>query len=181
MDTSALAQSASDRYPQAAGPIHTIFVLAILGGWTFWGKILADQLRAAANPNRVRFYLLTLLFEWLLFGIVLAGVRHSGAPILVVLGDRWHSVRQVFRDIGIAAAFWLVSSRASSGSWAGFCHRRSGSKYGFLIPTWWRRNNALASALGYRRYLRGDDLSRLLAAAIHGTELEFPSRYSPFC
>ncbi len=110
MDTSALAQSASDRYPQAAGPIHTIFVLAILGGSTFWGKILADQLRAAANPNRVRFYLLTLLFEWLLFGIVLAGVRHSGAPILVVLGDRWHSVRQVFRDIGIAAAFWLVSS-----------------------------------------------------------------------
>jgi uncharacterized protein len=110
MHRSAPTQSASDRSPQAAGPIHTIFVLTILGGWTFWGKILADQLRAAANPNRVRFYLLTLLFEWFLFAIVLAGVRRSGAPILVVLGDRWHSVRQVFRDIGIAAAFWLVSA-----------------------------------------------------------------------
>lgn len=110
MDTSAPAQSASDRYLEAAGPIHTIFVLTMLGGWTFWGKILADQLRAAANPNRVRFYLLTLLFEWFLFAIVLAGVRRSGAPILVVLGDRWHSVRQVLRDIGIAAAFWLVSA-----------------------------------------------------------------------
>ena len=108
MDTSALAQSASDRYPQAAGPIHTMFVLAMLDGWTFWGKILADQLRAAANPNRVRFYLLTLLFEWFLFAIVLAGVRRSGAPILIVLGDRWDSVRQVLRDIGIASAFWLV-------------------------------------------------------------------------
>src|ERR1700675_412196 len=58
METSALPQSASDRYSKAAGPIHTIFVLAVLGGWTFWGKVLADQLRAAANPNRLRFNVL---------------------------------------------------------------------------------------------------------------------------
>src|SRR5208337_2168825 len=30
METSALAQPVSDRYPQVAGPIHTILVLAIL-------------------------------------------------------------------------------------------------------------------------------------------------------
>ena len=110
METSALPHSASDRYPKAAGPIHTIFVLAVLGGWTFWGKVLADQLRAAANPNRLRFYVVTLCFEWFLFVLVVAGVRRSGAPLLIVLGDRWDSVRQVMRDIGIAAAFWLVSS-----------------------------------------------------------------------
>ena len=110
MESSALPQSASDRYPKAAGPIHTIFVLAVLGGWTFWGKVLADQLRAAANPNRLRFYVVTLCFEWFLFVLVVAGVRRSGAPLLIVLGDRWDSVRQVMRDIGIAAAFWLVSS-----------------------------------------------------------------------
>ena len=63
MDTSALAQSALNRYPQAAGPIHTIFVLALLGGWTFYGKSLADHLNTAANPNRLRFYVLTLFFE----------------------------------------------------------------------------------------------------------------------
>jgi hypothetical protein len=62
METSDLAQSASDRYPRVAGPIHTILVLAVLGGWTYWGKILADQLSAAANPNRVRFYVATLFF-----------------------------------------------------------------------------------------------------------------------
>jgi hypothetical protein len=33
METSALGQSASDRYPQIASPIHTILVLAVLGGW----------------------------------------------------------------------------------------------------------------------------------------------------
>jgi hypothetical protein len=66
-------------------------------------------MRVAVNPHRVRFYVATLLFEWLLFVFVVAGVRRSGAPVLIILGDRWHSVRQVLRDIGIAAAFWLVS------------------------------------------------------------------------
>ena len=110
METSALAHSASDRCPPAAGPIHTILVLAVLGGWTFWGRILADQLSAAANPNRVRFYVVTLFFEWLLFALVVAGVQRSGTSVLIVLGDHWHSLRQVLRDIGIAAGFWIVSA-----------------------------------------------------------------------
>jgi len=70
---------------------------------------MADQMRAAANPHRIRSYVLTLFFEWLLFILVVAGVRRSGASVLIVLGDRWHSVRQLLRDIGIAAAFWIVS------------------------------------------------------------------------
>jgi uncharacterized protein len=74
------------------------------------GKIAADQMRAAAQPHRVRLYLLTLLFEWLMFAFIVAGVRHSGAPLRLVLGDRWQSFRQVLRDIGIAAAYWLISS-----------------------------------------------------------------------
>jgi membrane protease YdiL (CAAX protease family) len=67
-------------------------------------------MRAAVNPHRLRFYLFTLFFEWLLFIFVVVGVRRSGAPFRFVLGDRWQSVRQVLRDIGIAAAFWLVSA-----------------------------------------------------------------------
>ena len=109
METSALAQSASDRYPQVASPIHTILVLAAISGWAIWHKIFAHQLNAVANPNRVRFYLVTLFYEWLLFVLVVEGVRRSGASVLIVLGDHWHSVRQVLRDIGIAAGFWIVS------------------------------------------------------------------------
>jgi CAAX protease family protein len=110
METSALRQSASGRYPRVASPIHTILVLAALGGWAFWHKTSVDQLSAAANPNRVRFYLGILFFEWLLFVLVVAGVRLSGASILVVLGDHWHSLRQVLRDIGIALGFWIVAA-----------------------------------------------------------------------
>ncbi|MGD1216664.1 MAG: type II CAAX endopeptidase family protein [Terriglobales bacterium] len=110
METSAQAQSASDRYPQAASPIHTILVLAALGGWAFLAKIFADQMSTAANPNRVRAYVVTLFFEWLMFVFVVTGVRRSGASVLLVLGDHWHSVRQVLRDIGIAAGFWIVAA-----------------------------------------------------------------------
>jgi membrane protease YdiL (CAAX protease family) len=72
--------------------------------------VMANQMRAAANPHRVRSYVLTIFFEWLLFVFVVVGVRRSGASVLLVLGDHWHSARQVLRDIGIALAFWLVSA-----------------------------------------------------------------------
>ena len=82
MGTSAPAQSASDRYPRAAGPIHTILVLAAMGGWAIWHKIFVDQLSATANPNRVRYYVVTIFYEWLLFVLVVAGVCRSGASVL---------------------------------------------------------------------------------------------------
>jgi membrane protease YdiL (CAAX protease family) len=110
MVTSALAQSASNRYQRATGAIHTISVVAVLGSWAFYGKIHADRLSAAANPNRVRFYVLTIVIEWVVFGLVAVGVRHSGAPLRIILGDQWRSVRQVLRDTGIAVAFWMGST-----------------------------------------------------------------------
>jgi uncharacterized protein len=109
METSALPQSASDRYPRTAGLTHTILVLAALAGWAIWHKIFADHQSAAANPSHVRFYVVTLGYEWLLFILVVAGVRRSGASVLIVLGDHWHSARQVLREIGIAAGFWIVA------------------------------------------------------------------------
>ena len=60
-------------------------VLAGLSGWAYGAKVLADQTRAAANPNHVRLYLLTVLVEWIFFALVLAGVRWSGASVLLFL------------------------------------------------------------------------------------------------
>jgi len=86
-----------------------ILVLAAIGGWAIAHKIFTDQLSATANPNRVHLYVVTLLYEWLLFVLVVVGVRRSGASALMVLGEHWHSGRQVLRDIGIAVGFWIVA------------------------------------------------------------------------
>jgi membrane protease YdiL (CAAX protease family) len=110
METSAPAQSASTRYPRVASPIHTILVLATIAGWAIGHKILANQLSVTANPNRVRFYEVTILYEWVLFVLVVVGVWRSGASVITVLGEHWHSVRQLLRDIGIAAGFWIVAA-----------------------------------------------------------------------
>ncbi len=109
METPALAQSTSDRYPQVASPLHTILMLAAFTAWTFGAKILADHMRAAVHPNRVRVYLVTIFVEWFFFVLVVVGVRRHGASVLLVLGDHWCSARQVLRDIGIAAGFWVVA------------------------------------------------------------------------
>jgi len=105
----AIAGAAADRYRQVASPLHTILVLAAFAGWSYWFKVLADHLNAGANPHRVPFYLFTILAEWILFAIVLVGVRSRGVPVSSVIGDRWHSAREVLRDIGIALGFWIVA------------------------------------------------------------------------
>src|SRR5690349_3467820 len=109
MDTAAPAQSASRDYVPIAGGMHTTFLLIALGTWAYVGQSMVNRMAAGANPDRSRTYLLTLVFEWLLFAYVAAGVRRRGGSMRVILGDRWDSLRQLARDISIAAAFWIIS------------------------------------------------------------------------
>lgn len=109
MEAPAPAQPTADSYTRVASPIHTVVVLIVLGAWAYLAKIFADHLGAAASPNRVRGYLVTICLEWFVFALVVVGVRWSGASVLLVVGERWRSVRQLLRDIGIAAGFWIVA------------------------------------------------------------------------
>src|SRR2546428_8261108 len=102
METPAQAQSASDRYPQVASPIHTILVLAALGSWAIWHKSFA-QLNLTANPNRVRFYIVTVFYEWLLFVLVVAVVRAEVAVISILFSSRCHFVPEPVPDVWIDA------------------------------------------------------------------------------
>jgi hypothetical protein len=67
METSAPLQSPSSRYLKVSSPLHTILLLAALGGWTLRAMILTHQLKAASNPSRVRLYLLSIFLEWFFF------------------------------------------------------------------------------------------------------------------
>jgi membrane protease YdiL (CAAX protease family) len=92
-----------------ASPIHLLIVLALMGFWSYRGAADADVI-AHVNINRPLFYILQMFFEWLMLGVVLLGVRRHRSPLSTVLGERWRSMSEVGRDIGIAAAFWLVSA-----------------------------------------------------------------------
>jgi membrane protease YdiL (CAAX protease family) len=134
METAVPATPETDAYRPIAAPLHTIFVLAAVAVWAGTAVLGVDQLRAAVNPNRLQLYSRTILYEWMMFAIVILGVRLHGSPLRAVLGERWGSFREILRDFGIAAPFWIVSTLLISVF--GGHHQGSGTDRAvqFLLP-----------------------------------------------
>lgn len=109
MDHIGVEQSNPVLFPYVAPLLHTAFVLSALAAGVLWSYIVADQMRVSIDPHRIRFYLVGIVFDWLVFALVVEGVRRSGTTIMIVTGNRWHSASHLLRDIGIAAAFWTIS------------------------------------------------------------------------
>lgn len=80
-----------------------------MGFWGYRGAVDSDVI-GHARINRTIFYIVTILMQWLMLGVVLLGVRLHRSPLSTVLGERWRSMTDVARDIGIATAFWLISA-----------------------------------------------------------------------
>jgi uncharacterized protein len=131
METSVATPSASAR--SVASPLHTVSLLLILAAWAFLSWFGAGRVRVNANPHRVTMYLLTTVSEWLVLAFVIAGVRRRSASISLVVGNRWSSGRQILRDIGIAAAFWLISGGVLVLS-ASLLHVDSSRTVQFMLP-----------------------------------------------
>jgi membrane protease YdiL (CAAX protease family) len=122
----------SIRYHRLTGTLHTAVLIVILAAWAGWARLSADRMGTAAN-HHVLLYVPTLLFEWLLFGFVVWGLRRAGVPLHTVFGARWRSARQVLRDAGIAAAFWIVSI-ALLATMAYFMHAQTGAYVKSMLP-----------------------------------------------
>jgi uncharacterized protein len=109
-----------------------VFVFALIATLAYWGKVRADQMRAVLNPDRVKIYERTILSEWLVLGLVLAGVWLNGSSLFEILGERWRSSRQFFRDAGIGLLFLIASIMVTSMLSA---HGGTGDKVTrFLLP-----------------------------------------------
>ncbi len=117
-----------------ASPLHTIIVLAAQAVLAYRGMTSANQLRSAVAPDRIHLYARTLLTEWLLFAVVALGVWLNGSSLLTILGDRWRSIGQLLRDIGIAAAFWIASTLVLSLVGSGIHGKAHDPSVGFLLP-----------------------------------------------
>lgn len=83
---------------------HTMFVLAMQGVLSYRGSIRMAALHAL-NINRTAIYERTILFQWLMLGLVLAGVWWHGTSLWTVLGQRWTSVTHFLRDLGMGPYF----------------------------------------------------------------------------
>jgi len=84
---------------------HTLFVVILIAL-----NAVRSALQAAnGTPNRPRMYLRIILFEWLILAVVVLGVRLTKAPLETILGKRWRTPLEFFRDIGIGVALWFVA------------------------------------------------------------------------
>jgi membrane protease YdiL (CAAX protease family) len=99
------AQGAS----RAASPWHTILVLAVEATLSVRGFMHAGHARSMVNPDRVTMYQHTIFFQWMVFVLVIVGVRLHGTSLYAVLGERWRNMRQVGVDLGIAFALLMSS------------------------------------------------------------------------
>ena len=108
METDSQTETPRDSFRPVASGWHTVMVLTVVVGLLLWGRFHAEQMRSMANPDRIGSYKRILLSECLTLALVLIGVRLHGSSLLTVMGDRWRSVRQFLRDVGIAGAFLVA-------------------------------------------------------------------------
>jgi membrane protease YdiL (CAAX protease family) len=86
---------------------HTIFVVLVVAFWAYRATFSAAQSRVGLGPSRPIMYLRTMLFEWLLLAIVIVGVRFHRAPLQAIFGQRWRSIVDVLRDLGLGIALMI--------------------------------------------------------------------------
>jgi uncharacterized protein len=109
METEARAETSAAAFQPVASLWHTAVVLAVIVVLVFRGWLQAKHMRMMANPDHIRLYNRTILFEWLTLALVLVGVWLHGSSLLTVMGDRWRSVSQFLRHVGIALVFLIVT------------------------------------------------------------------------
>lgn len=99
----------ADRFEPVAAPLHTLFLLLVLTGIAAVGYLSVNRVAVAATGSRLRFYLPTMVWEWLAFGYIYWGLRRRGKSLQAIAGERWKSAATFFLDLGIACGFWLTS------------------------------------------------------------------------
>jgi hypothetical protein len=104
----------SDRYSAIAPLWHTVLVLVTQGVLSYRGRTRLGELHTVVGGGRIPIYERTMLFEWLMLGLVLAGVWWHGSSLLTVLGQRWSSVGRFLRDLGIGVMFLIVAMMMGS-------------------------------------------------------------------
>ena len=109
MEIKFVAPPVSNRLRLIASPWHTAIVLGVQIALTVRGYLRSHQMSEAITVNRISLYERTIFFQWMVFVLVIVGVRLHGSSVYEVLGERWRSLQQVVTDAGIGLLLLLAS------------------------------------------------------------------------
>jgi hypothetical protein len=109
MSTSRPLAAQSDK-PKLLAPVwHTIGLVLFVLALSYLQSARRGHLQNSDTANRLAVYSFTICFELVLLTYVwFLGIRHSGTSFKDVIGGRWDTARDVWRDIGVAFLFWIV-------------------------------------------------------------------------
>jgi len=108
--SASLLQSTDEPHQLIASPWHTLLVLAVELLIAYRAVIRAANARAGLGLPRSHMYLRTMLFEILVLALVILGLKLRGTPLETIVGQRWCSVSQVFRDLGLGLLLLFIST-----------------------------------------------------------------------
>ncbi|MGB2624864.1 MAG: type II CAAX endopeptidase family protein [Candidatus Acidiferrum sp.] len=101
------SETAIQRFETVAGTLHTIVFLLLLAATGAIGYFSVQRGGVVHQPNRLLFYLTTMIWEWILFAYIYWGLRRHGKSFRNIAGESWKGARDFLRDLGIAFVFWI--------------------------------------------------------------------------
>jgi membrane protease YdiL (CAAX protease family) len=84
---------------------HTLIIIAILVSLSITQAHRLDAL--TQRHSHLPTYISTMVYEWIMVGIVWLGIRGRGIRLRDLVGGRWKSFEDVLLDVGIALGFWI--------------------------------------------------------------------------
>jgi uncharacterized protein len=110
------ADVTSDLSYRAVAPAwHTVIVLIILFASSLAGALAGSITPGSRGHGRAPGYLLIIASEWLVVAFIWWGAHRRGFRMADLVGGKWARVGDVFRDLGIAVAFLIVSALVLNG------------------------------------------------------------------
>lgn len=129
MASPALSGFSAEEHRPIASPWHTLLILLLQAMLSYRAMVHASEMQGG-NFDRIQIYTRTISFEWLMFGLVILGVRRHGTSILTVVGDRWRSVGHALQHLGIGVLF-LFATVTFTSLLGGHAHGNSAQ---YLMP-----------------------------------------------
>ena len=114
MTTDSSVEGAAKRPELIASPWHTAVVMMIGALNAYRGAIYAAQARSGPRTSRGSMYVRTMAFECFFLAVVALGVWLRGKSLQSIFGQRWRTLRELFRDAGLGVALWFVALIAVS-------------------------------------------------------------------
>jgi membrane protease YdiL (CAAX protease family) len=103
------ATSVAGRVTTVAAAWHTIVLLVVVLGVSALSGYQQLALQGRPLPSRMAEYLFTVAYEFVLLGYIwFFGLRRYKVPLAEIIGGKWRSAGDFWRDVGVAFLFWLV-------------------------------------------------------------------------